>query len=179
GVASAGFISDFAQRVSGMAKTAGMGLGATLGLAAGIEELGGRSESGATAIQNLLVSIGQDIPKAAKVAGMEVQEFNQLFGATPELALLKYAEGLTQNKAAFSEVAGAFKDAGEEGVRVIETITKLGERADFMRSKFEDGTTALQGYNEIQDAFALKNETLGANVDKLSKTFNRLTTNRT
>src|SRR5690606_110966 len=37
GVASAGFISDFAQRVSGMAKTAGMGLGATLGLAAGIE----------------------------------------------------------------------------------------------------------------------------------------------
>lgn len=179
GVATAGFVSDFTQRVSGMAKTAGMSLGATLGLAAGLEEMGARTESSATAIQKLLVTMGQDLPAAAKVAGVPVKEFTALFAKAPEEALLRYAEGLTQNKAAFSEIAVAFKDAGEEGVRVVETITKLGERADFMRTKFEDGTVALEGYNEIQDAFALKNDTLGAKVEKLGKSFYKMITNKT
>lgn len=172
GVASAPFIADFTQRVSGIAKTAKMALGPTLGLAAGLEELGARPESAATAIQKLLVSIGQDVPAAAKVAKKEFGEFNQLFDKSPELALLAYAEGLTQNKTAFSDITAAFKDAGEEGMKVIETITKLGERSDFIRGKFDDGTTSLQGYNEIQDAFALKNENLGSGLDKLRKAFN-------
>lgn len=178
GVASAAFISDFAQRISGIAKTANVSLGSVVGLAAGLEELGARPESAATAIQKLLVTMAQDIPNAARIANVPVKEFTDLFGKTPEEALLRYAEGLTQNKNAFSDIAVAFKDAGEEGVRVVETITKLGERSDFMRSKFEDGKEALQGYNEIMAAFELKNETLGAKVDKLSKSFNRLTTNR-
>lgn len=178
GVASAGFISDFTQRVSGMAKTANVGLGAVVGLGAGLEELGARVESSATAVQKLLVNIAQDIPKSAAVAKMPVEEFNALFGKAPEEALLRYAEGLTQNQEAFSDVASAFSDAGENGVRVIETITKLGERADFIRTKFEDGTEALKGYNEIQDAFALMNENAAGSLDRLQKSFNRLVTNQ-
>jgi len=178
GVATAGFISDFTQRVSGIAKTANMSTGATMGLGAGLEELGARVESSATAVQKLLITIAQDLPGAAKIAGEPVKEFTELFAKAPEEALLRYAEGLTQNKNAFSEIAVAFKDAGEEGVRVIETITKLGERSDFIRGKFEDATIALQGSNEITAAYALLNETLGAKVDKLSKAFYRLTANK-
>lgn len=178
GVASAGFISDFTQRVSGMAKTANLSLGSVLGLGAGLEEMGARVESSATAIQKLLVNIGQDIPGSAKVAGMSVDEFNKLFAREPQEALIRYAEGLTQNKAAFAEVATAFKDAGEEGVRVIETLTKIGERADFMRGKIRDGNQAILETTEINAAFAIMNETLGAKLDKLNKAFYSLVTNR-
>lgn len=178
GVASAGFISDFTQRVSGMAKTANLSLGSVLGLGAGLEEMGARVESSATAIQKLLVNIGQNIPGAAKIAGMSVDEFNKLFAREPQEALIRYAEGLTQNKAAFAEVAIAFADAGEEGVRVIETLTKIGERADFMRGKIRDGDQAILETTEINEAFALMNETLGAKIDKLNKAFYTLVTNR-
>lgn len=171
GVASAGFVADFTQRVSGIAKTANLSLGATVGLAAGLEELGARSESAGTAMQKLLTDIAGDLPKAAKFAKMEVGEFSKLFAQAPQEALIRYAEGLTKNKAAFSEVSQALSGAGEEGARTVDVITKLGQKGDFLRAKIESGTQALKDNSEITEAFRLKNETLGSTLDKISKWF--------
>ncbi|WP_231424038.1 phage tail tape measure protein [Pedobacter sp. Leaf250] len=179
GVASAGFIADFTQRVSGIAKTAGMSLPATLAIGAGIEELGGRSESAATAMQKLLLSISSDTPKAAKIAGMSLKAYTKLLADGPEQALLKYTRGLVANKNAFSEVTKSLDDAGEEGARTIETITKLGQNTEFFAGKITDASTAIIGYNEINEAFNLKNQTLGAQVEKLGKDFNSLSSNKT
>lgn len=179
GVASAGFISDFTQRVSGIAKTAGLSLPATLAFGAGIEELGGRSESAATAMQKLLLSISSDTPKAAKIAGVSLKDFTALLGKAPEEALLKYTRGLVANKNAFSDVTKSLDDAGEEGARTIETITKLGQNFDFFSGKIKDATTAIGEYGDINEAFTLKNQTLGAQVDKLGKDFNSLASNQT
>jgi len=179
GVASAGFIADFTQRVSGIAKTAGMSLPATLAIGAGIEELGGRSESAATAMQKLLLSISSDTPKAAKIAGMSLKDYTKLLADGPEQALLKYTRGLVANKNAFSEVTKSLDDAGEEGARTIETITKLGQNFEFFSGKINDASYAITGYNEINEAFNLKNQTLGAQVDKLGKDFNSLGNNKT
>lgn len=169
GVASGGFIADFTQRVSGIAASSNLSLGAVVGLAAALEEMGGRSESSSTAIQKILFSIASDIPKAAKVAKMSVAEFNNEFANRPQEALLRYAQGLVKNKQSFAEVTASFKDAGEEGARVVETISKLGNATDFVRKKIELGTEAIQRSNAITDAFAIKNENLGAQIDKLGK----------
>jgi TP901 family phage tail tape measure protein len=174
GSSTGAFISDFDQRLSGIAKSANIGLGALSGLGAGLEELGGRVESSATAIQKVIISIAADIPKAAQIAGVELSKFQQMFANTPQEALLQYARGLVQNKQSFSEITNAFKDAGEEGARVIETLSKLGQNTDFLRSRMELGSKALQENGAITEAFNLKNQTLGATIDKLSKEFNKL-----
>ena len=169
GVATGSFIADFAQRVSGIAKASDMSLGATVGLAAGFEELGLRSESSSTALQKLLSTIAGDIPKAAKIAGMPLAEFNKLFSEQPQEALIKYAEGLVKNKKSFSEITAGFKDAGEEGARVVQTLQAIGQRGDFLRQKITLGSDALKESTAITNAFNLKNETLGATLDKIGK----------
>lgn len=176
GVASGGFIADFTQRVAGVAKASGLSLGATVGLGAGLEELGQRSESSATAIQKLLNNIASDIPKAAKIAGVDVKKFAELFANSPQEALIKFAEGLTKNKASFAEIASSFKDAGEEGARVVDVLQALGQKGDFLREKIELGNKSLKETTAINEAFALKNETFGATLDKLGKEFNKLVT---
>ena len=172
GVSTGRFISDFTQRVAGINNAAGISLGSTVGLAAGLEELGLRSESGATAIQTLLSNINKDLPNAAKAAGLALEEFKKL---SPEEQLLKYAEGLTKNKSSFAEVVASFKSAGEEGARVVTTLQAIGQRADFMRSKIELGRESIKETTAINEAFALKNQTLGASVDMLSKQFAKFT----
>lgn len=169
GVASGGFIADFTQRVSGIAASSNLSLGAVVGLAAAIEEMGGRSESSSTAIQNIIFTIGKDLPKAAKIAGVDFKKFQELFAKSPQEALLLYAQGLVKNKKSFADVTAAFKDAGEEGTRTIETLSKIGQNADFVRKKIDLGTEAIQRSNAITDAFAIKNENLGAQIDKLGK----------
>ena len=80
--------------------------------------------------------------------------------------MLQFASGLTKNKAAFSQISASFKDAGEEGARTVSTIIQLGQKSDFFREKIELGKESIKGTSAITDAFALKNENLGAEVDK-------------
>lgn len=176
GAATGGFIADFDQRLSGIAKSAGISLGALSGLGAGLEEMGGRVESAATAIQKLVIHIASDIPAAAKIAGQSTAEFNKLFQLDPTEAILKYSQGLVKNKNSFAEVTASFKDAGEEGARVIETLTKLGTGADKLRERIDLGKKSIEESSAITAGFALKNETFGATLDKLGKQFNALVT---
>lgn len=178
GVASGSYIADFTQRVAAITKIAGMSLGEVTGLAAAMEELGLRSESSSTAIQKLLSTIAADLPKAAKISGVGLQEFTDLFAKAPGEALIKFAEGLSKNKESFAEVSAAFKDAGEEGARVVTVLSTIGEKGDLVRKRMLQGSEAIQKTTAITEAFNLKNNTLGASLDKLSKEFNRLVESR-
>lgn len=174
GVATAPFLVDFTQRLSGIAKASNLSLSAVLAFGAGIEEQGGRVESGATALQKIVVKIAEDIPKAAKIAGVEVEKFTDLFAKAPQEAVLLFAEGLQKNKKSFSEVASSFKDAGEEGARVIETLSKFGINADFFRQKMKESGIAITETTAKEEAFALMNKTAAAELDKLKKSVQSL-----
>lgn len=177
GAATGAFIADFDQRLSGIAKSAGISLGALSGLGAGLEEMGGRVESSATAIQKLVISIASDIPAAAKIAGQTTAEFNKLFTLDPTEAILRYSQGLVKNKQSFAEVTASLKDAGEEGARTIETITKLGTGADMLRGRIDAGVESNTKAIAVTEAFRLKNETFGASMEKLGKQLNNVLTN--
>lgn len=171
GAATGAFIADFDQRLSGIAKSAGISLGALSGLGAGLEEMGSRVESSSTAIQKLIITIASDIPKAAKIAGQSTAEFDKLFKLDPTEALLKYSQGLVKNKSSFSEITASLRDAGEEGARTIETITKIGTNTDKLRGRIDLGKESIKESTEITAAFTLKNQTLGAELEKLGKRF--------
>ena len=182
GAATGGFIADFDQRLSGIAKSAGISLGALSGLGAGLEEMGSKVESSSTAIQKLVISIASNIPAAAKIANVSiadfaklgVKSFDELFRKDPTEALLRYSQGLVKNKGSFAEVTASLKDAGEEGARTIEIISKLGTNADQLRTRIDLGKKSIEETSAITEAFNLKNQTFGATLDKLGKEFNKL-----
>lgn len=171
GAATGGFIAEFDSRLSGIAKSSGISLGALSGLGAGLEEMGSKVESSSTAIQKLIIGVNTDIPAAAKIAGQSTKDFNKLLQIDPTEAILKYSQGLVKNKESFAAVTASLHDAGEEGVRTIETISKLGNSADVLRGRIDLGKKSIQETGAITAAFALKNETFGASLDKLGKQF--------
>jgi TP901 family phage tail tape measure protein len=169
GVATGGFIVDFTQRLAGLAKTANLSIEASFGLGAALEELGQRSESSSTAIIKVLGSIGKDVPKFAKIAGMSVEAFTEILRTAPEEALIRLSEALVKGKVGFDEISKAFDAAGEDGARVVTTLGVIGGKAEFVRDKIRDAGTALKETGEITEAFALKNENFGAVYDKVGK----------
>jgi TP901 family phage tail tape measure protein len=174
GVASGGFIVDFTTRLAGIAGLAGISKDAAIGLAASLEELGLRSESSTTAVIKVLSALANDVPKFAKAAGKSVEEFSATLSKKPIEALIQVSEGLAKNKNGFQEISEAFSEVGEDGARVISTLGVIGNRADFVRGKITEAGEALSNTSAITAAFALKNETFGATLDKLGKEFNRL-----
>ncbi|MBK6820244.1 MAG: phage tail tape measure protein [Bacteroidetes bacterium] len=176
GVASGGFIVDFTKRLGGLAGTANIALESSVGMAAGLEELGQSAETSSTAISTVLVKIGTDLPKYARLAGKDVNDFSKTLRTSPMEALIQLAEGLKKNKGGFDEIASAFKEAEAAGGRVVSTLGAIGNNGEFLRGKMKDAGMALQETSEINNAFALKNITLGATLDKLGKEFNRMVT---
>lgn len=179
GVATGNFIAEFVQRVLNSAKAANFTLGSVVGLGAGFEELGLKVESSGTAFQTILEDIAIDLPKAAKIAGQSLAEFQKLFGESPEKALIAYSKGLVSNAAAFSEITQRFKDAGEEGQRVKSTLRTIGQNAEYLQAKIDLGNSSMQESSAIMDAFALKNESLGAQLEKTGKLVNKYFANPT
>lgn len=177
GTASAPFIVDFTQRLAGLAETADLTLDASIGLAAGLEETGQRSESASTAVINLLGQLGNDVKSFAKAAGKDVNDFAKTVKERPVEALLQLAEGVVKNKSGLQELSPAFKALGIDGVRVQTVLGVLGGKADFFRRKIDEAGGALKDTNAIQQAFILKNNTFGAELDKLGKNINRLFVN--
>lgn len=178
GVATGGFIVDFTQRVAGIAKASNISLGATVGLAAGFEALGLRSESSSTALQKIILSISQNLPKAAKIADVPLKEFNQLFADKPQEAIIKYTEGLVKNKKAFSDITSSFKDAGETGARVVQTILAIGQNGEFMREQIDQGVTSIKQLSSLDEGFAIKNDNLAGSIEKVNKQFDKLVASR-
>ena len=176
GVASGEFLADFSNRLAGLSGIANVTLPQTLGLGAGFEELGQSAEVASTATTQLVLKIGQDVPKYAKLAGKSTEEFAATVQANPVEALIQLSQGLTKNKTGFAEIAESFKEAEAKGVRVGATLGVLGKNADFFRAKIEDGTKAYQSQNDILDAYKTKNETAGAALDRLKKTVIDITT---
>lgn len=174
GVATGGFLVDFTQRVSGIAKASNLSLGATLGLAAGFESLGLRSESSSGALQQILTKIASDIPKAAKIAGVSVKQFNELFADKPQEALIQYAEGLAKNKETFAAVTSSFKDAEEKGIRVGQTLLAIASNSELLRKDVDLGSQSITRLSEQEEAFALKNDTVAGSLEKLKKEWDKL-----
>lgn len=169
GVATGGFIADFTTRLGGLANVAHISLGEAIGLAAGLEEMGLRSESSTTAIQKALGNLAVDVPRFAKIAGVSIEEFSETLKNKPVEALIQLSAGLVKNKSGFEEISKAFKDAGEDGARIVSTLATIGAKADFMRGKINLATEDLKNNTYITQAFTLKNETLGAVMDKIGK----------
>ncbi len=177
GVASGEFLTDFSQRLAGISGIAKLSLGQTLGLGAGFEELGQSSEVAGTAVTQLILKIGTDVPKYARLAGKSAAEFGKTLNDNAVEALIQLSEGLTNNKDGLAEMSKAFAESEAKGVRVGATLGVIGKNADVFRQKIEDGTRALKNTDQITAAVAIKQETLAAATEKLGNIFKNLFTN--
>lgn len=175
GDTTAPFLIDFSKNLGGIAKAAKISLGEALGLGAGFQLLGQKAQTAGTATVQIMSRIASNVPKFAHIAGKSVEEFTTTLREKPIEALLEVAQGAQKGKPFFDEFAKSFKDLETKGVRVQGAITALGSSADLFRNKIKIASDALKETNNLNDQFAIKNNTLGASVDKLKKSFESLT----
>lgn len=169
GLATAPFLTDFTQRLGGVAVNAGITVNEILGLGAAAEQSGLRVESSSTAISSLLQKFSTDTAKFAQLAQVDVGEFTDLVNNDLNKALLLFLEGAKGSAEDTVTFAKNLQALGLEGAEVTKVVATLSGKTDLIREKqalandeFEKGTSLLEEFN-------LKNNTLAANIDKLFK----------
>lgn len=169
GSAQESYIVDFTKRLAGVSVEAGITLPNLLGLATTLDELGQQSETSSTAISQLFIKMQKDSDTYAKIAGLNVKEFNEAIGSDANEAFIMFLKGLQNNSNGLKDLATNFSALGIDGSRAIAVISALSQNTDKLTEK---QALANQEYNKgtsVIDEFNVKNNNAAAQLDKITK----------
>ena len=169
GVATGGFLIDFAERMAGVRGITGITIQSVLGLGAALEELGQRNESAATAAQKLITQMFLKPALYAKAAGQTVEEFSKTLAKDPVEALIKVAGALKQTASAPQELIEAFNEMDIKGARVYGVLGDIAGNSEYMRKRLREATAAFGDQGSVVEAFTEKNNTFAATLEKIGK----------
>ena len=168
------YLVDFTARVAGVGHQAGIAVPKIIGFAASMDENMLRSETSATAFQNILLKMMTDTEKFAKVAGLSLKEFSELVRTDANEALLVFAKALS-DKGGMADLAPIFGDLQTEGAGVASVLAVLAGKADEVRERQDLANKAYHDGTSILKEFDVQNNTVQAGLDKAKKKFNDLT----
>jgi len=176
GIATAPVITNFSNRIGGVAGNLGLASGEILGMSATLQELNVNVERGGTAVSRIFQKMTTDTKQFASVAGMPLQDFEKLVNTDIYSAFLKFIDGTRRSGDSATAFANILKDSELAGAGAGEVISKLASNQDLLREKVDLASEALKNTDAITEQYAIKNETLGAKIEKLSKEFYKMAT---
>ncbi|MEI6577729.1 MAG: phage tail tape measure protein, partial [Bacteroidota bacterium] len=169
GFATAPVIADFANRIGGIGIPLGLTSDEILGLSATLQELNINTERGGTAVGRILQKMARNTGDFAKVAGIPIKEFTDMVNTDLMGAFIKVMEGTKRGGINATVLAGIIKELEVQGAGASEVFAKLGGNVAMLNEKMDLAGKTLQSSTSSTDEFNIKNQTMGAIVDKLVK----------
>lgn len=174
GIATGPVVADLTNRIGGYGSQVGLASGQVLGLSATLQELNVSAERGGTAVVKILQKMLTNSNEFAKIAGMELRDFEKLLNEDIYGAFVKVMEGsknLGQNS---TLLAGIIKDLEVQGAGASEVFAKLGANTDLLRQKVDIASKSLTNLNSITAESELRNDNLAGSAAGLSKRYEKL-----
>lgn len=168
GTATGGVMADFANRIGQLGSLAPT-VTQTLGLGATLQELGLTAEIASGGLTNLILVAGEQAPKFAKQLGMTTEAFREMLTNSPNEVIIKLAESFKGlGGADIIQRLSALKIGTQESIKVFQA---LSENTDLLKLRQNQAAEAFAQNTSLSQEFAIKNETLGASLDKTRKFF--------
>ena len=171
--AQAGYLVDFAARLSGVGIQAGMTQSQILALGAAMDENMQKDEMAATALSQIITKMTTDSETFARIAGKNVEEFSRLVSTDMNEALMQFFEAMNK-KGGFTDLAPLFEQMGLDGTRAIGVLSTLSSKIDDVRRHQELATEAYENGTSVIDEFNVQNDTYQAKLEKARKSFSDL-----
>lgn len=171
--AGAGYLVDFAARLSGIGIQAGLSQSQILGFGAAMDENMQKDEMAATALSQIITKMTTDSATFARIAGKNVEEFSNLVKTDMNAALMQFFESMNK-KGGFTELAPLFEQMGLDGTRAVGVLSTLASKIDDVRRHQELATEAYEKGTSVIDEFNVQNDTYQAKLDKARKAFSDL-----
>ena len=172
---SAGEIVEISQRMSGMAETFGLATHEVFGFSATLRDVGVSAEVAGTAMNQLM---GRMLDTSrwsafAEVMGVTLSEFAKLIQDDASGALEQFLGEL--GKLDKVGAAETLKAVGLEGMRVVDTVLKLGNAQEKLNKNMatskkglEEGTSTSKEYAKITEGLGAQLTNLWSNLKKVS-----------
>ena len=170
GSANEGYLVDFVTRLGGIGSVAGFSVDQLIGVGSVLDELGVTSEVSTTALGQLFANLGKNVDEFAKLAKLSVTEYKALLNEDVNAAFIKVLEGAKSSIGGPEGLVEVLKKLGVDGQRSGIVVTALTENIDLLNQRQQQANASFADGTSILNEFAIKNETLGAKLDRIRKT---------
>lgn len=177
GASTAPVISDFTNRIGGMAGPLGLATDKILGISATLEETGVTAERGGTAIGRIFQKMITNSQEFAKVAGVPLKEFQHLIDTDIYGAFIKFVEGSTKGGTSATAFNKILTDTELSGNGAREVLAKIAGNLPLLTSRVQTAGEALKSTSTITEQYNIKNNNFAANLERLGKNMYSFFTN--
>lgn len=171
--ASAPYLADFSQRLAGAGAQAGMSVQQIMAFGAVLDSNGQSAEVSATALSQLIMKLYQDPAKFAKSAGLDVKEFTELLKKDANAAIIELLDSLNK-MGGLDQIAPALEKMGLTGDGAAKVMATLAGNLDTLRQRQQEANTAFAEATSIDKEFAVQNETVEAQLEKMQKEYKEI-----
>lgn len=141
-------IMNFASKMAGAAKVAGLSVADVLGISAAFSSVGAEAQAGGTATQKVLLNItkavatnSSELQVWANTAGVSVNDFVDMWETKPAAAFAAFVTGLgEQGDQAFQTL----DTLGIADQRLMREFLKLGNAGDLLINKIDESNMAYE-----------------------------------
>lgn len=182
GLATGDFLADFGERVGGIAKQAGLSLPVVLAYGAVLQENGVSAEVAGTSFKRLLSALSSNSGKFFAVAQMAdanltLKQFNAIVNTDTQKALELFFAGLRKGGSSTIAFNSILKTLKISGAGVSQSVAAIANNIPALNRHIQDATKDFNEATKAGEQFEIKNNTLGASLDKLGNSITNITTN--
>jgi TP901 family phage tail tape measure protein len=168
--ASEGYLVDFAARLGGVAKTAGVSAPDILGYGAVLDSLGLQAEMSGTALSNFFIDFTKNVGKFESVAGMAQGSLQELIGKEGTNAgFIALLENLKATSTGADDFLRKLEKLGIDGSRGAQVFLTLSNNIGMVKDQQKIANAEFDKGTSIIDEFNIKNENFAANLEKFQK----------
>ncbi len=164
--AAEGYLVDFTQRMSGVAKQAGISVEQILGYGSALDQNGQNVEMAATAFQGFITRMFSDTATFARIAKMDVEDFSQLLQTDANQAIRTVLSALSE-QGGFQQLIPVFESMKLDGSRAVAVLASMASNIQAVKTAQEDAAKAFAEGTSITNEFATKNNNAAARVEKM------------
>ncbi|RAJ28866.1 phage tail tape measure protein [Pedobacter cryoconitis] len=181
GLATGDFLTDFGERVGGVAAQAGLSLPVLLSYGAVLQENGVSAEVAGTAFKKLIGSIATKREKFLAVAqiadaSLTLKEFTNIINTDTQKALELFFNGLAKGGQKTTQFQDLMKSAGMDAARAGQAISALALHQQDLNKHISESTVQYKEGKLSAEQFEIKNDNLAASLSKLGNTITNITT---
>ena len=166
--ASSAYLANFAKRMGGVGKAAGMTLPQLIAIGAVLDANGQAAEMSATAVSKLIMDAYKESDKFAKALNLNAEQFKKVMAEDANAGFLMIIERFKEI-GNMDALAPVFKDMGENGARASQVMATLANNLDMVKWEQEEAQKAFDSATKVTQMYDIQNNTAQAGIEKARK----------
>ncbi len=171
--ATASNITEFAKRLTGVSRTAGITTDQLLALGSASDTLFLMPEVSATAMSKFIVSLQKNHNLIEKDLNIEEGTIKKLYAAGKAMDAVVLVLERMRDKGNMNALGGIFKDLGSDGQRLITAMVTMSKNVDVLKDHLYESKEAFRKASAVSAEYAMQQESAAGILERANNLWSK------